>query len=288
MNPVDDNPVMSSGSGDIDFRELGRTIWSGRLRISLFTIIFLAAGLAYALLAPQMFRAEAVLGNADKKSVPTGIGQLGGLANLAGINIGVGSTQEPVAVLRSRGFAREFIEKRGLMPVLLEDEISSGDPVDIRDAVTKFVEEVRGISEDRKNGLVTLTVEWRDPKVAADWANSMVDLLNDRMRTKSLEESERNVVYLQKEIASTQLVSLQQSLGRVLETELQKLMLARGNEEFAFKIIDPAVAPKLRSSPRRTMVVAFSLIIGLFAGIAFELGSKMLRSSSAKLRIGAP
>lgn len=51
---------------------------------------------------------------------------------------------------------------------------------------------------------------------------------------------------------NTNLVALQQAIGRLLENELQKLVLARGNEEFAFRVIDTAVAP--RKKPRKKSV----------------------------------
>jgi len=48
---------------------------------------------------------------------------------------------------------------------------------------------------------------------------------------------------------------------------MQKLMLARGNEEFAFKVIDKAVPPKFRDSPKRTLIVVFFSLAGGFLGI---------------------
>jgi uncharacterized protein involved in exopolysaccharide biosynthesis len=145
--------------------------------------------------------------------------------------------------------------------------ISGSKPLDIRDALKFFVEDVRTVSEDKKTGLVTLSVTWTDPETAAIWANELAKRLNDRVRNQALVESSRNVAYLQKEIASTSVVSLQQSMGRVLEGEMQKLMLARGNEEFAFKVIDKATPPKKRDSPKRVLVAIVATLAGGFLGI---------------------
>ena len=57
-------------------------------------------------------------------------------------------------------------------------------------------------------------------------------------------------------------IALQQSIGGLLERELQKQMLARGNKEFAFKIIDPAQPPKVRSRPQRKIIVVFATFVG--------------------------
>jgi uncharacterized protein involved in exopolysaccharide biosynthesis len=147
------------------------------------------------------------------------------------------------------------------MPVLLEGIDSGGAPPDIRDAVRRF-DRLRSVSEDIKTGVLTLGVRWKDPSLAAQWANAYVMGVNARLRAQALAEAQRNVEYLQKEIAATSIVSLQQSMGRVLEGEMQKLMLARGNDEFAFKVVDPATPPKFRDSPKRTLVVVASTLAG--------------------------
>jgi uncharacterized protein involved in exopolysaccharide biosynthesis len=93
--------------------------------------------------------------------------------------------------------------------------------------------------------------------------------MNDRLRERALLEAETNVAYLQGELGATSVVTLQQSIGRLLESELQKLMLARGSEEFAFKVVDPAQVPLEHARPRRTLIA----IIGTMLGVIFSIFS---------------
>jgi uncharacterized protein involved in exopolysaccharide biosynthesis len=268
----------------IDLVDLWRTIWKGKWVIAGITAVFALASIAYALLAPQWYRAEVLLAPAEDQAAKGLAAQLGGLASLAGISMGDGGTAEPIAVLNSREFARAFIEDHELLTVLLADRWDdeakrwkANDPKDwpdIRDAVKFFDENVRDVREDARTGLVTLSVEWRDPVVAAEWANILVKRLNDRMRERALAEAEANVTFLQREMGSTSLVSLQQSIGRLLEGELQKLMLARGNEEFAFRVIDKAEPPKRRSRPKRALLVILATVLGgMIATLAVVLRS---------------
>jgi LPS O-antigen subunit length determinant protein (WzzB/FepE family) len=230
-------------------------------------------------LAQQWFRAEVVLAPVDtKKSISGSLAQFGGLASIAGINLPGGGEQEPVAVLKSNDFAESFIEDLGLMQTLTDGQSIGGSPVDIRDAVWVFTNSVRSVSEDKKTRLVTLSIRWKDPETAAAWANQYVKKLNDRLRREALEESQRNVTYLQREIAASSIVSLQQSMARVLEGEMQKLMLARGNEEFAFKIIDSASPPKLRDSPRRSLIAILSAFFGVLVGVLIALSRNALKT----------
>ena len=271
------NSLPQAYDDEIDLWELWDTVWSGRWLIIAITALFAIGGVTYAMLAQEWWRADVVLAPADKKALPGALGQLGGLASLAGVNIGGGGNQEPLAVLRSKGFAREFITEQDLMPVLFKDFKSpDGKAPDIRDAVRIF-ETVRTISDDKKTGLVTLGIRWKDPETAANWANALVKRLNERLRVEALAESQRNVDFLQKEMAATSVVSLQQSMGRVLEGEMQKLMLARGNEQFAFKVIDPATPPKQRDAPKRALVAIVATLAGGFLGLLAVFLRKAIR-----------
>ena len=266
-------------SPDSGFWGLWKTLWTGRWIVVLSFLVCTSLGIAYALLAQQWFRADVVLAPVDtKKSISGSLAQFGGLASIAGINLPGGGEQEPVAVLKSNDFAQSFIEQLGLLQVLTEGKSLDGAPVDVRDAVWVFTNSVRSVSEDKKTRLVTLSIRWKDPQIAADWANQYVKQLNERLRQEALEESQRNVTYLQREIASSSIVSLQQSMARVLEGEMQKLMLARGNEEFAFKIIDSASPPKLRDSPKRSLIAILSAFFGGLLGVLIVLGREALRS----------
>jgi len=204
------------------------------------------------------------------------LSQLGGLASLAGLNLNSANKAEPVAVLQSKSFSRAFIQEEGILEVLLADRWIGNvqlwrsrekAPPDIRDAVEYFNKHVRSVDEDRKSGLVTLTVDWHDPQIAAVWANKMAQRLNAQMRKRALDDASSNLIYLQKEIAATPIVALQQSIGRMIEVELQRVMMARGNREFAFRVVDEAQVPKKRTSPRRTLIVSASLLLGLVLGV---------------------
>jgi uncharacterized protein involved in exopolysaccharide biosynthesis len=274
-----ENPNPLQYDDEIDLWELWDTIWSGRWLVIAITSVFTMGGVAYALLAQEWYKADVVMAPADaKQSMSGALAQFGGLASLAGISLPGAGEQAPVAVLKSREFARAFITDLNLMPVFLEGVKESDKPLDIRDAVRVFDTSVRTIAEDKKTGLVTLSIRWKDPDTAAEWANVLVQRLNDRLRQQALTESERNVAYLQKEMAATSVVSLQQSMGRVLEGEMQKLMLARGNEEFAFKVIDRATPPKLRESPKRSLIAIVSMLAGGFLGVLFVFLRKAIQN----------
>lgn len=259
---------------DIDLFGLLSTLWNRRWLVTAITAAFGLAGVAYALLSTVWYRAEVVIVQADNMPASAGLGQLGGLASLAGISIGGGgASQTPIAVLKSRDFAQQFIEEEGLLTIIFADKWDTAasrwktaDPSsqpDIRDAVRVFDEKVRAVSEDKKAGLVKLSITWKDPALSAKWANLLVTRVNDRLRKSALAEAAGNIKYLQSEMATTNVTALQLSIGKVLESEMQKLLLAKAGDEYAFKIIDHTTVPKKRVKPQRGIVIAASLFIGL-------------------------
>lgn len=263
-------------------------LWQGKWWIVGAGTLFFVLSIAYALTRTHWYTADVLLTLAEERSSSLAGGALGSLASLAGVTVGAGNSVEPIAVLRSRDFTWDFIEDYDLVPTLLThaDAGAAGEPASTYDAVRFFDENVRSVSQERDTGLVRLTIEWTDPDTAALWANVLVNRLNDRMRQRALQQAEANVKYLREELVNTSVVSLQQSVSSLLETELQKLMLARGNEEFAFRIIDRARPPEERSRPARTLIVVIGTFVGGALGILLVFGRYAWRESRLGSRDG--
>jgi uncharacterized protein involved in exopolysaccharide biosynthesis len=274
-------PIPAHGNGDVYLFETLREVWRRRWFVVGVTSACALTAVVAVLLQPSWYRADALLVPAQERSPAALAGQLGGLASLTGLSFISSSDAEAVAAMKSRDLTRVFIEENNLLPVLFAEEWDpvagtwrSTDPErqpDLRDAVQLFERQVRTVSQDRASKLVTLSIEWTDPRLAAEWANSLVDRLNDHMRRRALAEAEANVEYLRTELDTTTAVALQQSIGRLLETELQKLMLARGTKDFAFRVIDRAEAPKRRSRPNRPMFVILATLAGGALSVLFVM-----------------
>lgn len=267
--------------GDVYIYELFRDVWS-RWKLILSVALGTAAVVAVAVQwLPSWYSAEVLLAPAEEKKALSLPGALGGLASLAGFSIGGSGSGEALAVLQSRELAREFIGSEELLPVLFASKWNaasktwkSSDPErqpDMRDAVRYFDRSIRTVTEDRKTKLVKLQIEWKDPALAAAWANKLPLLLNAHMRDRAIDEAELNLRYLRGELASASEVVLKQAIARLIESEMQKLMLARGAVEFAFKVIDRAEIPKRKSWPPRLLIVLSAFLMSGGLVMAFLL-----------------
>jgi uncharacterized protein involved in exopolysaccharide biosynthesis len=263
-------------SAEIDLVATARRIVA-RWKLLLVTAVFgglIAASVAFWL--PDEFHVEVVVAPVQQQS-GGGLGAIGerfgGLAALAGVDLGGGgNSEEAVATLASAGFTREFIESENLIPLLFQDRWDSagakwktGSKVPtLEKAVTFFNDEVKQVTHDRKTGLTTLAITWRSPDLAAKWANGMIKLANERLRTEAISNAEQSVEYLKRELQKTNMVELQQAIYRVMETQINSAMLANIQHQYAFKVIDPAVAPEKKSGPKRAVMILIGTLLGAF------------------------
>ena len=135
------------------------------------------------------------------------------------------------------------------------------------------------IHEDKKSGINNLSVSWKDPEIAAQWANDLVKQLNEQLREQAIQDSKKRVGYLEQELAKTTLKDMREVLYSLLESEKQKAMLANVNEDFALEVIDPAVAPEVSEKPKRKLIVALGGVCGGFLGIFAVFFLQFLRKA---------
>ena len=190
-------------------------------------------------------------------------GQLGGLASLAGVTLGAGSGQsrDAQAILKSRRLAQQFIERYDLTGKIMA---KSSAPPTLWRAVARFRKYVLNVDEDRRNGVTTVSIYWRDPKEAALWANNFVALGNELIRNRAAADAQRNIGYLNEQLKQTSSVEVQHAMYNLVESETKTLMLATGRAEYAFSTIDPAVTPELSASPKVAIIILVGVVGGIF------------------------
>lgn len=266
---------------------------AARWTIAITACVFGVLGATFAFVVKPQYRAQVTLMPVENKGIgglASQLGALGGLAGLAGVNLGDSNKVEPLAVLSSREFVRSFIEDEKLTTVLLADKWNAKagkwkdegpDQPDIRDAVEFFTKSVRKVGEDRKAGLVILTIEWTNATEAARWANLMANRVNVQTRDRAVDKASRSIEYLRGEFEVTNQVALQQTISRLIETQMQDMMVARGNPEYAFRVIDPARVPKKRFFPKRTLIILGATLIGALLACAWVSLARAPRAASS-------
>jgi uncharacterized protein involved in exopolysaccharide biosynthesis len=277
---------------EIDLRELFATLWAGKWLIILITVIFAAGGVAYALYKPDIYQSSVLLAPTDGGGASGLGGQLGGLASLAGVNIGQdNSSNTAIAkeVLQSRAFLASFINRHELAVPMLgtvgwsirenrwiydrevynpdteewgrDDDGESLKPTDW-DLVKKFKEAHLSVSQNDENGMVTIAIKSQSPVVAQQWAQWLVRDINEHMRNQDIEEAEASIGYLEGKLNETNIAGMQQVFYQLIESETRTVMLANAQKEYVFKTVDPAVVPQEKSEPKRALIAVVATMLG--------------------------
>lgn len=285
---------------EINLLDLWRVLVREKWLIFLFTVLCTAGAIASALTTMPIYRAEVLLEPAteDGKQGNGLLAQYGGLAAMAGINIGGGggnSKDSYIAILQSRTFVEEFLRDEKLLPILFykiwNSESQSWqveDPKQIPtmwDGVEYFKQNILKVSDDKKVGLVTLSIEWHEREKTAHWANLLVERINRHLRDAAIQDARKSMEYLQTELTNTNIVELQQAIASLLEGQIKRIMLTRVRTDFAFKIIDRAVVPpeNVFIKPKRRLMVVLGFVLGGFLGIFAAFFRNFLRRQKESL-----
>ena len=247
------------------------------IAITLSTVIGSVVG---ALKSTPIYRAHVLLSPIEEDS-EGGLSALAsrysGLAAMAGITIpnrgGIKKSDESLAILQSRSFISKFIQDENLMPLLFEDTWDNEKgkwtvgSIPTKGMAFSLFSSIVNMSTDRQTGLVTLTVDWKDSVLVAEWANKLIKKLNFYVKDKRVAEVNKNMEFLQKQLSSTNIAENRAILYDLIESNTKTIMLANVTDEFAFKVLDPAFVPEGRIKPKRKMIVMFGLFIGLGMGV---------------------
>lgn len=257
----------------------------GRLIIAI-TVACTALATVLAFVMTPVYRSKALLIPVSQEQENRGLsaiaGQFGGLAQLAGLNFGSGggsSKDEAIALLKSRGFTEQFIQSENLLPILFDSEWDadqerwkSDDPDDVptlNDGYRLFDRKIRQVTEDRKTSLVTLTIDWKDRELAARWAQLLVGRVNQSMRERAIEESQRSLNYLNQELLKTEAAEVRQAIYRLIENQIKTIMWANVRDQYSFRVLDPpAVADKDDPvRPKRALMIVIGFLLGGFISL---------------------
>lgn len=257
---------------EIDLIELIGYLWSKKVFIVCFSGFFSVIAIIYSLMVTPLWD---VTGSVRETTVQNQMqipSSIGAAASLFGLDVGGGQASSNLPFLQSRAVVENFIIENDLLPVLFEDldeEVFAELTQDqlIYAAVTEFLNEVLTINQDLASGLIEVVIRWKDPEIAYQWNLGLIELANREIRDNDLRLAENFYSYLNSELSATNSVELRQSIASMIEAQMQTIMLANADAEYAFTYIDPPRIPDMRAYPRRSLMVILSFIASLFVSV---------------------
>ena len=310
---MDNNTVSANDYDDeIDLRELFGVLWSGKIKIIVITAIFAVGSVFYALSIPNQYKATALLAPAqsDGGGLSSALGQLGGLASLAGVSIGGGeSSESQIAqeIMKSWSFVETFIADNDLSvevyaaeswnkssnTLAIDDDvydttqqswlIEDDDTGELRPptswALFERFQEMLSVSEDKKSGLVSVSIEYYSPQVAKDWLDSYVSAINEHMQSRQVAKVSNNIDYLKAQIDKTSIAEMREVFYTIIEEQTKNKMVAEASPDYAFVAVSPSMVPEEKSQPKRALICILGTLLGGMLSVLLVLVTHFARGS---------
>lgn len=295
----------TTSDDEIDLRELFSVIWQGKWLIIAITAVFAIGAVIFAIKQPNIYKSEALLAPASEEQgggLSALASQFGGLASLAGVNLGAKGTMDKtelaIEVLKSRQFTSDFIQRHNILADLMAVEKWDRDadkliydPELYNEQTNTWVREVKApfkskpsmqeaykefrkiimVNKAKDTGMVNLSVEHLSPTVAQQWVAWLIQDINKVMKDRDVAEANRSSVFLNKQIALTNVADIRTILYKLVEEQAKTIMFAEVRDEYVFKTIDPALSPEEKAKPKRALICVLGTLLGGMLGVMFVL-----------------
>lgn len=307
QNQFQNQHYLSSTAKDdeIDLTELFFALWRGKWTILIVTAAFAIGSVIFALNQPNIYKSDVLLAPSDSSGgggLSKMAGQLGGLAALAGVNIGGAEASQAdlsLQVMKSRQFVAKFINDHDLLVPLMavkgwdlahnqlivnsqlydsETQRWLREPKGLRksqpseqEAYKRFTQEVLSIEQDKESGLYTVSVMHYSPYIAKQWSTWLVQDINKVMRERAISETTQNLSYLNTQLQKTAVTDMKATFYKLIEEQTKSLMLAEVQDEFVFKVVDPAIVPEVKDQPKRALICILGTMLGGILSIIIVL-----------------
>jgi uncharacterized protein involved in exopolysaccharide biosynthesis len=284
---------------EIDLKELLNAVWAGKWIIISITFISTIISVFYALSVPNEYKSTALLAPASQSSGAGGLsklaGQFGGLASLAGINVGSGGDDKSVIameIVKTWGFLDKFIKDNEIEVEvfaaegwkLVSNELIINDKLydegsqkwvrafdvdkgqESEPSSWELFEEIKdriNISQNKESGLISLTVEYYSPIIAKQWVDKLVSAINLHIQEQDRKDAIKSIAYLNAKIQETHVADMQAVFYQLIEEQTKTLMLTEVSDEYVFKTVSPAKIAEEKSKPKRFFICLIGVIIGV-------------------------
>ena len=275
---------------ELDFRSLFNIFWDRKYLILSITSLFFIFSIIFSLQIPNQYKATTSLAPSENQETAAS-SQLGGLAGLAGFGRGMETTAREaelaLEIMQSWGFIEAFIKNNNIEAELLASErwdektnklIINSDTYDLDNSTWvekkptsweqfKMFSEIFEVKKNSDSVTILLSLQFYSPYKAKEWLDLYVVSINNYMRERKIKRVQKNIDYLQKQLAKTSMADMKAVFFSLIEGQTKTLMLAEANvDDYVFMTVSKSMLPEQKSYPfRRSIVIQYTLIGGMLS-----------------------
>ena len=135
------------------------------------------------------------------------------------------------------------------------------------------------VAEDKKTGLVSVSIEYYSPLIAKDWLDLYVKAINEHMQARQIAKVTNNINYLQAQIQKTTIAEMQEVFYTIIEEQIKNKMLAEASPDYAFQAVSPSMVPEEKSQPKRALIFILGTLLGGMLSVLWVLVMHYVRGS---------
>lgn len=304
-----------NNSSEITLGFLVDALWRNKFKVIIPTVLVSVLAVFYAINKPDIYTASGVYTPAsqgDSGSLSKLAGQFGGLASIAGVNLGGGSkddTKVALKFLTSRSFLQHFIEKYSL-----EDEVMAVNGWDRTINELSYDESLYNLAEnkwvrtpppnkhviptpweayesfkdilkvqyDDKEGIILLSIDYYSPEIAKEWLELIVKELNSFWKAKKLDKSDKLIAGLTIKAQETKISELQTVFYTLIAEQTKNNLLDQVTDESVFELVGEVVLPEDKSAPSRALICILAFILSASISSLIIIGREINKVSQSR------
>lgn len=269
-------PVTSSKGvldDEIDILKILTILWGGWRIIISCALVFVLLGSVYAFRKHDIYQASVLVVSNKRKNGSAGgmSARLSSLAALAGIGIGSEEDSEiglNLAIMNSTPFAIDAVRRYNLMPVIFPPELRKpGEEEPSTEAAAGKLLAMVITKQNESGGLISISVKDQNPKRAFILAETVVKAINTYIKQQYMERTKQDIESAYKELAKNPPLEVAASLFAIISEKTQHMVLVGSQDDYVFRVIEPATVPQDAIYPRRGLIITAFFIGGTMAGI---------------------
>ncbi len=268
---------------EINLLDYVRVIVRNKMLICSIIGIVVVVTIVVSLLMTPIYEAKAIIAPAVKTGESSGAGLL---AAQFGISAPASSNMsEIVNLLKSNVLREEIMKQHNLLPIFFEEKSLRGKSEDqkIWNGI-RYLQDTLKVVPNQKDNSIQVSMEFRDPKIAADVVNYTLLELTDHMSNEARRVADTNRKYLESQIDKTADPFIKTKIYTLIAQQIETAMMAEVKENFAFKILDPPRVPDKKIKPKRTQMAIIAFVVSLFLGIFVAFGHEYWRNHREELK----
>ena len=122
--------------------------------------------------------------------------------------------------------------------------------------------EIYAVSEDKKSGFVSVSMEYYSPQIAKQWLDLYISAINKHMQERQMKKVITNIEYLEAQIEKTEIAEMQEVFYTIIEEQIKSKMLAEASPDYAFTAVSPSMVPEEKSQPKRALICVLGMLLG--------------------------